>query len=493
MRKKFLTNLLLLISLNLLVKPLWIFGIDRTVQNVVGSADYGFYFSIFNFAFLFNILLDAGITNFNNRNIARHHQLLNKHLSGIIVLKFLLALVYILAIYCIALIIGYNASQLKLLGWIGFNQLLLSFILYLRSNISGLLLFRTDSVVSVLDRVLMILICSVLLWGGVTGREFRIEWFVYAQTAAYLMTAAVAMAIVARKARFRRLKWDLPFFLVIIKRSFPFALLVLLMSVYNRVDAVFIERLLGDQLGYEQAGIYAQAYRLFDAANQFALLFAVLLLPIYSRMLRQKENLEEMVRLPFSLLFVFGMIAAAASFFFSEEIMELLYPARAGESMADFALRVGTSSQVFGIIMFGFLGTCAMYVFSTLLTAGGNLRQLNLAALAGIIINFTLNIWLIPKFMAVGASVASLVTQLLTAAVYVFLVQYFYRFRPNYKFLVSLVIYAAVAMACGHLVHSAPFHWLLSLGLYVAFLLILAGVLGLLSPKAILFILREKE
>ena len=78
MKKKFLTNLALLIFLNLLVKPFFIFGIDRSVQNAVGLENYGFYFTIFNFAFLFNILLDAGLTNFNNRNIAQHAQLLNK-------------------------------------------------------------------------------------------------------------------------------------------------------------------------------------------------------------------------------------------------------------------------------------------------------------------------------------------------------------------------------------------------------------------------------
>ena len=90
MQKKFLKNLGLLLFLNLLIKPFWVLGIDRSVQNAVGSEDFGFYFSILNFSFLFIILLDFGITNFNNRNIAQNNQLLNKHFSGILILKFLL-------------------------------------------------------------------------------------------------------------------------------------------------------------------------------------------------------------------------------------------------------------------------------------------------------------------------------------------------------------------------------------------------------------------
>ena len=69
MQKKFLRNLVLLVFLNLLVKPFWILGVDRQVQNVVGPEEYGLYFTIFNFSFLFYIFLDLGITNFNNRNI----------------------------------------------------------------------------------------------------------------------------------------------------------------------------------------------------------------------------------------------------------------------------------------------------------------------------------------------------------------------------------------------------------------------------------------
>ena len=175
MRRKFITNLLLLLSLNFLIKPFWVFGIDRTVQNVVGPSEYGFYFAIFNFAFILQIILDMGITNFNNRNIAQNNQLLTKHFSGIIILRFLFSLIYIILIMGIGWLIGYDQRQLFLLFIIGINQFLLSLILYLRSNISALLLFKIDSFLSVLDRLFMILICSVLLWGDIPGFHFTIE------------------------------------------------------------------------------------------------------------------------------------------------------------------------------------------------------------------------------------------------------------------------------------------------------------------------------
>ncbi len=492
MRKKFLTNLALLLFLNLLIKPFWIFGIDRTVQNVVGVEDYGFYFTIFNFAFLFNILLDAGITNFNNRNIAQHQHLLNKHFSSIIILKFLLAIGYVIITYAVALIIGYKGKQLELLAWIALNQFLLSFILYLRSNISGLLMFRTDSLMSVLDRILMIIFCGILLWGNFIGGKFKIEWFVYTQTLAYAITFFTALIIVVRKARFRKLKWNWPFFLVILKQSLPFAILILLMSVYNRVDSVFIERLLRGKEGYEQVGFYAQAYRLLDAANQFAWLFAVLLLPIYSKMIRQKQPVEEMVRLPFSIMITGAVILVAGSFFYRAEIMNLLYAGSAASTIAGTSTHLTESAEIYGILMFSFIGSCTMYVFSTLLTANGNLKQLNLVALCGIVINFGLNLLLIPSFKALGSAYASLTTQIVTALSYVLLVQYYFRFRINYRFLLKILIFSAGVILFNLLSRLLGQHWVVNFSIMIIVSFALAILLKMISIRSLLSILKEK-
>ena len=115
LRRKFVTNLILFAFPYLLVKPFWIFGIDRTVQNLVGDESYGLYFALFNFSMILNMLLDVGITSYNNRNIARHNFLLPKHLGNIVGLKLVLALVYAAFSLTIAAVIGYDKIQFHLL------------------------------------------------------------------------------------------------------------------------------------------------------------------------------------------------------------------------------------------------------------------------------------------------------------------------------------------------------------------------------------------
>ncbi|MFC2117343.1 oligosaccharide flippase family protein, partial [Bacteroidota bacterium] len=298
LRKKFVTNLGLMIFLNLLIKPLWIFGIDRHVHNLVGDDEFGFYQTLLNFSMLTIVTLDFGLTNFNNRNISQNHELIKKHFSNLVGLKFLLAIVYAIVIFSIALIMDYtDPRQIKLLGFLAFNQFLISFTLYLRSNISGLQLYKTNSFLSVLDRGLMLIICSIILFFGLPGVNFSIELYVFAQTSAYVITAIITFFIVFSKSGSFKINFNKVFYIAILKKIYPFALLALLMTLYTYIDQNMLNKLLPDGEGDKYVGIYYQGFRIFNAAYQFGLLFAFLLLPMFAKMIKQKESIHQMVLL----------------------------------------------------------------------------------------------------------------------------------------------------------------------------------------------------
>jgi len=478
-KRKFITNLALLLLLNFLVKPFWVLGIDRTVQNVVGAEAYGFYFSLFSFSLLLNMILDIGITNFNSRNIARNQHLLSKYLSNIVSFKFLLAIIYFAVSIVTAWVLGYNPAQMKMLFFLIFNQFIASFILYFRSNLSGLHLFKTDSILSVLDRFLMILICGILLWGGLTSSPFRIEWFVYAQTAAYLLTAIVSFMINLTKADFFKPRFDLHDFLDILKQSYPFAILSLFMVFYYRVDGVMLERLLPD--GKFQVGLYAQGYRILDAAAMVGFLFAGLLLPIFSRMIKQKENVESLTQISFLLLIVPTAIVSFSCIFYKSEIMDLLYKSH-----------VDASADILAILMVGYAGISTSYIFGTLLTANGNLKEMNRLAGTSVLVNVVLNFVLIPKYFALGSAIASMITQLVTALVHVLMVYRKLAFSFNGRLIVRLLIFFAVLIPLGLLIKNFPFPWYIGALLFVLTGLLLSVILRLFSPGSLYQIIRSE-
>ena len=398
MNKEFLLNIIFLITVNLLIKPFFIFGIDRTVQNTVGTENYGIYFVLLNFTYLFQIINDFGIQNYNNRQIARHNQLLDKYFPNILVLKLLLGLLFLGLVFLIGWWLGYATLYPTLLPFIALNHILVSLVFYLRSNISGLGKYRTDSMISVLDKILMIAICSVLLWGSAFSDSFKIEWFVMAQTASLILTASVAFAIVWRCVKHFKFRINPPFLILLLKESFPFAVVIFLMTAYTRIDGVMIEQLLDD--GTREAGVYASAYRLLDASNMIGFLFAGLLLPMFSKMIKQQESVVPLLRQSFQMIWAGSLTLSIGTWFFRKEIMLLLYV----EADAYWG-------EVLGYLMFSFIAVSGTYIIGTLLTARGSLKKMNIIFTISIVLNIILNFFLIPIYKASGAAIATLATQ----------------------------------------------------------------------------------
>jgi len=472
MKKTFITNLILVLTLNLSIKPFWILGIDRTVQNIVGKPEYGVYSALLSFTYVFGIILDFGIINFNNRNIAQNSHLLSKHFSRVVILKLGLALLYLVICSFAGLAIGYDARRMKLLFILCFMQFLISFVLYLRSNISGMHLFRTDSVLSAMDRMIGIAICIPFIWGHFFP-PIDIMDYVYIQTAAYLSVAVIAFIIVVRKAGFIKFSWNRTFSLMILKKSFPFAILVMLMSFYNRIDQTMLERLIHDN--GEETGLYAQAFRLLDATNMIALLAAGLLLPIFSRMLKLGDSIESLVKTSYTLLFALALVVASGCCFYAEKIMHMLY----GGDVTEVAM-------VFRVLMCCFMGTTTQYVFGTLLTANGNLKYLNIIAACGMTFNIVVNLILIPHFHALGAAMTSLATQLLVPGLQVLVAKRVFKFTILSKMMLTLFLFAIGVIGITYCSTHLPFDWRVSFIAMVAASGIWALVTGIVNIKSIL-------
>ncbi len=481
MQRSFLSSLFLIILLNLLVKPFFILGIDAEVQNRVGEAVYGNYFALLNFSFLLNILLDLGTTNYNTRNIAQHPQLITKHFSKILWLRLSLFILYASFTLITGLFIGYSGDEFYLLFILMINQFLVAVIQFCRSNFGGLHLFRSDAIVSVMDRLLLIVFCSVLLWTNLFGNEFEIIWFIYAQTLAYALTALLALIMLRAKSGKIKLNFKRDFSIVLLKNSFPYALLILLMMMYSRMDSVMIERLLPD--GDVQAGVYAQGFRYLDAVNMIALLFAGMLLPVFARLLKVNGNVTIHLELAVRLLVGMSLIISICAFLFKTELLELRY-----ENVSEL------SAKSFGYLILSFIPISFTYIYGTLLTANGNLRQLNSMAFFGLALNLILNFILIPRYEAEGAAIATLITQWLTALIQVVLVYRILKLKVNIKLVGTLVALALVVTGSYYATQALDFSFSMSLasvfitGILAAFfvrLLRISDLKEMLSPEKV--------
>jgi O-antigen/teichoic acid export membrane protein len=316
---------------------------------------------------------------------------------------------------------------------------------------------------------------------------------VYAQTSAYVLTALIAFSIVMVKASFKRLYWNWPFILMILKKSLPFALMFLLMMSSYRIDPVFIERLLSESTGKIQTGIYAQGYRLFDAFNMIAFLFGTLLLPTFSRLIKQKQSVEVIVRISFSILIIISFIIAITSLIYDKEIITLLYPQVENESQNDYVYRLDISAQVFSILMFGFIAIASNYVFGTLLTANGNLKALNLIAGSGIIVSIILNVLLIPRMMAVGSAIAMLTSQFLMITLQVIVAFKLFRFSVNKKFIRSITGFVISTVVLSFALQFLSSNWIINYLLTLLLTSAFALIFRLINLKEFVLIVKSEN
>lgn len=485
MQKQFIRSLSLLLFVNFLVKPLWIFGIDLQVQNLVGASAYGLYAAIFSFALIFNIFLDLGLSHYSNRRMAQQPEELQRNFARLSTLKFYLAGLYFLVALGLGYFLGYWHQAFSLLMVLAFNQFLQSLIVFYRSHMAGLHLFRHDALMSVLDKGLTILFCGLLIYTDWTGQEMTVLLFAALQGLALLLSASLGFAVLRKRSgplhfrlSFGRLRWQL-------KASLPYALLILLMALYTRVDGVMLQQIQGE---FEN-GIYAQAFRLLDAVNQPGYLFSVILMPLFATMLSRKESVQELSRLAFSLMLTLSIAVALAGAMLAPWIMEALYQ--------DHAER---STPVFQILIFSSVAFGMTYVFGTLLTAKGDLRLLNRVAIAGFILNILLNAIFIPYYGALGAAWATLFTQFLTAVVQLYFSLKLLRFRFSAQYWGRLLLFLLISL--GGVYAGRPwlqanlanegYLWLWAFLLITILVGALSAVLGLLPWHSALKMFRER-
>lgn len=373
MQKIFAKNVLLLVLMNLIIKPFWIFGIDRNVQLQLGNDVYGVYFSLFNLTLIFQIILDMGLHTYNNNMVAQQPATFRRTFPNIFVAKLILTLIYYSCLLGIGISLGYSTEKIILLLSIGSIQVANSFMLFIRGNVAALQLFKQDRILSILDRLVVICILGSILFFPYLNRYLSLQTFVYTQIVAMLIAALIGYTICIKHTAAQWRKLHLGRILGIIEKGFPYAILVFCMAIYMRIDAFMI----ATYSTTSQAGVYAKAFRLLDIANNMSgVLIASILLPLFAKLIGKKQSLTPITHAAEMILLPFSIIVACTSYFYSEPITAIIYGASA----------IKETAPVIALSLFLLPLYSINYIYSTLLTAGAHIKaMIRIAALGSIL------------------------------------------------------------------------------------------------------------
>jgi len=222
-------------------------------------------------------------------------------------------------------------------------------------------------------------------------------------------------------------------------RALPFFSVAFFGAIYFRADVIIMSLFKSDAI----VGYYGAAYRLFQTTYVVpdALLFA--LFPLFCRLSAQHENaLAVAAQKGLDLLLLLGFPLAAGVFVLSDEIVYTLY----GADYADSVVLLRILAVAIALMY-------ANGVFVQLLVATERQKRLAFTAGVSAVLNVSANFVLIPFIGAVGAALATVMTELI-----VIVMNFSYldrgltrqlRFGTPARALAAALLMAAVLMALG--------------------------------------------
>jgi O-antigen/teichoic acid export membrane protein len=406
-------NVSLLFVINFAIKPIWVFVIDNKFQQVLGNDVFGNYFSYLSLIYIFSVVLDFGLHNYTVKSIAEKKESYTEILSELWMSKFILISLYLSIVLCSIWIQQLNYEQGKIFFLVSVEMLIFSLYQFLRCFAQGLQLLRLDSILSSLDRISLI-ISGLGIIVLMSYSSIDIYTYIYFHLIAYSICFLGVWFYLKSKISFKFNTFSTHQLKLIVASGWPLIIIILLMSIYSRMDVVLLKNMLAD--GNVQCGIFANSNRLVDSAYNTLALLSVFLLPTIAFQFTEKNfaNIRKLVLSSVLISSIMSLGFIGFCLFFSELIYLKLF------NTSDIF-----SIQVFRIHVWSTLGVGWMYVMGSYLTATGRYRILIGIVAIGVVMSLGLNYFFIPSHKALGVAYTSAIVQLTMGVLHILAASYY--------------------------------------------------------------------
>ena len=349
-------------------------------------APYGTFTTLVNYTAIVSVVLDLGFNVLYVREGARHPADIQRYLRNVMSLRIVMA-VGSFVILAIALAIA-GLSSLLVPGFL--LMVLTSYSTLLRNTLYAVQRLGYEAVAVVLESIVLLglVLIGIKIGAGVT-------YFVWAYAAQYAFSCAY-FAIVLWWQKIAVVGWKLEPQLVRewFFQGLPFALTFVLTILYFKIDQPLVYAI----RPHAEAGWYAAAYKPFEALLFIPMTLLSVVFPVLSVYFRERpQELTDAVSRFFKALLVIGWPIAVGLFVLAHPLTSMfLYP------QSEPALRILALALAIGFVNNAFIGA---------LSASD--RQLSFTWAAGwsLVANLALNLVLIPFFGYIGASWATVLTE----------------------------------------------------------------------------------
>ena len=424
-------------------------------------ADFGKYSFVVAFYLVFELISFFGLQNFLPREIGRRREEAGKYFVHAAALVGAVALVLVAAMNGVAAVYGLARDTYLAAVVASFALVPASLGAAAESTFIGIEKAEFITLLTFVKRALVTGISIFVLWLG-----HGVIALLVVRAAVEFASASLSVPLCLWQTRGGGVRLDIAFVRRLLRGVMPFAGLAVLASIYWRLDVLLLQRLVGPA----EVGIYSASYRLMFLLTLVPESFMNAVYPNLARTWR--EDRGQFVRLAersLRYLVAFALPAAAGAYVLAEPVVLLIYE-------VDFARSVA----VFSLLIFAVIPIYVNNVFYRALFAAEQQMKSVLILVVNIVVMTASGLVLIPRWHAVGAAAALLIS-LATAFAqnYVFTFALVYRSRLGGAALRTAGAAAIMGLVAWALRPYVPWPLLILVGacLYVP-LLFLLHVLG---------------
>jgi O-antigen/teichoic acid export membrane protein len=429
------------------------------VQNAIGHEEYGTFSALFALGFIFMALADLGVNQYATKTLAGQPGRLRELLPDLFAIKIALAILYPPILVAIGWMLGYSGHELLLLLILCLVHVAMQLIAFFRAGFQAFQYFRLDAVASILDRAFILLILMVLLYSGISLQSYTFSFLFSSVLTLLILYGASAKLWGWLKPKFRSKN-----FAKLLRASMPFAIIMVLYSVNDKVDQVMLERISGEY----QAGLYAAAYRWVDTIMMYLWTVLPIFFARFAAVTKDHRAQEKLLRfgqgisvLP--MLFICGFI-----FVHGEKLFWLLGNSTPWE--------IAQMTAMLKVLFIAVLINSFFGIYSTVLTSTGHENFVSRMIALSILINVFLNYIFIPEFGGVAASWNTVVSYIFLSGTYLWYFARNLRVRIPFDLLGKLAVSGLLFGAVLYGLEFTPVPWYISSA--IAGLVLLGAALG---------------
>lgn len=360
----------------------------------LGADDFGIISFALAFTGIIGILADLGLNTLTVREIAREKDLTGRYIGNILIIKIILSIITFGIIGLIINILGYPETTKIVVYLFALSAILGSFYGVFNAIFQAFQEMEYISISTILNSVLLLLITLYAIHKGYDVTAFAFIYFLV-----NLLIFFYCLFISLTKFPRPKINLDFGFWKFLIKESFPISLATIFTTIAFRIDAVMLSIIIGTLA----VGWYSAAYRLMEALIVIPAVFALAIFPLFSKFHKtSKKSLEIAFQKSFKFLFILGLPIAVGTSLLAEQIISIIYQSGYNESI--IVLQI-----VIWAIPFIYISYISRIIFVSI-NQQNLLFKLNFFAM---IINIILNLILIPTLSFIGASIVTVITEMI--------------------------------------------------------------------------------